>query len=218
MNESDDSSVKFNEEEEGREYWQISKDEYDSKANNEIVVCFDVLHGVEASKASFRQRQSSIIVKNGFLKRKLRFPLGLQWQQRWFVLTPHEIIYSQDEANKNQVKIALMDIESVCKDTGMVKRNAFQIHTRLAESGPYCFLAKSPEEREDWIRNILDCIELLPEKSNGLQVNTSNRRSPMAREGADSKVTTADSRVNSEADYSIECVHHKDREIEVLPV
>ena len=222
MNESDDSSVKFNEEEEDREYWQISKDEYDSKANNEIIVCFDVLHGDEASKASFRQRRSSMIVKTGFLKRKMRFPLGLQWQKRWFVLTPHEIIYSLDEANKNQVKIALIDIKSVCEDTGMAKRNAFQIHTRLTESGPYCFSAKSPEEREDWIRNILDCVELLSEKSSGLQVDTSDGRSPMTREVEDSNAgslaTTADSYVNGEADCSIECVHHKDRNIEVLPV
>jgi hypothetical protein len=153
------------------------------------------------------------------LKRKMRFPLGLQWQQRWFVLTPHEIIYSQDETNKNQLKIALMDVKSVYKDTGMVKRNTFQIHTRLTESGPYCFSAKSPEERGDWIRNILDCIELLSEKSSGLQVDTST---PMTREvdtsNAGSLATTTDSYVNGEADYSIECVHHKDRKIEVLPV
>merc|ERR1712238_217370 len=126
------------------EYWKISKDEYDSKANNEIIICFDVLHGKEASTAIIRQRQSSSIVKCGVLLYKKKVPrlafaaaLGRQhqqhqWQHRWFVLTPEQIIYSRDRDislssssnkksyNKNNevvTTIALTDIEKVCQDT-----------------------------------------------------------------------------------------------------
>lgn len=38
--------------EEDMQYWKISKDEYDGKANNEIVVSFKVVHEEEAEKAS----------------------------------------------------------------------------------------------------------------------------------------------------------------------
>mmetsp|Transcript_1573 Transcript_1573/g.1736 ORF Transcript_1573/g.1736 Transcript_1573/m.1736 type:complete len:308 (-) Transcript_1573:164-1087(-) len=188
------------------EYWKISKDEYDSKANNEIIISFDVLHGKETAIALFRQSQSSSIVKCcvSLYKKKVQrhfAALGRhhhQWQHRWFVLTPQDIIYSRDRDissssnkkhyNKNNevvTTIALTDIERVCKDTNNIlgKKNVFQIHTttmnttrfggeEMGTSRPYYLSANSVEERDEWIRTIRECIKLLaPSSSSGRKAN-----------------------------------------------
>jgi len=48
------------------QYWQISRDEVDRKANNEVIVTIDVTRGGEAVKA----RQSETALKAGFLLKK----------------------------------------------------------------------------------------------------------------------------------------------------
>ena len=58
------------------QFWQISKDEYDAKANNEIAISFDAFHDMTATKTSFRLKHAALTLKNGFVFKKARFGLG----------------------------------------------------------------------------------------------------------------------------------------------
>ena len=187
------------------ECWQITKDEYDSKANNEVVVCFELLHGTDASKACTQRRQSNVVIKTGCLFKKLRrigLGLGLQWQQRRFVLTPNDLIYSSlssldvlllrrdttentnrtqtnnNANNTNQVRIRLKDITQVVADTNtVVKKNVFQIHT-TANNGnnknenPILYLSANTPEERD--DWITTILERIDQLSSSLLVNERN--------------------------------------------
>lgn len=141
---------------EDEQYWKIEKDELDLKANNEVAVTIDRLQGGAAVRASFDYRQSLLTLKTGFLLKNRAFGLGLQWQQKWFVLTPKEIVFSEDIGSAKKSKIAVRDITSVRQGSDIMKKNVFEIHTSIGDSGPYKLSAPSLVERDDWIHKILD--------------------------------------------------------------
>ena len=141
---------------ESDQYWSIEKDELDLKANNEIAVSIDLLQGGEAMQASFDHRQSMRPLKSGYLLKNKAFGLGLHWDQRWFVLTSKELVYSEDKGSTTSVKIAIKDITNVREGTDMVKKNVFEIHTSIGGGRAYKISAASPAERDDWIKSILD--------------------------------------------------------------
>jgi hypothetical protein len=136
-------------------FWNVRKDELDIKANNEVAISIDVLRGERGRQAALDHRQSHTILKSGFLLKNKPSGLGLQWQQLWVVLTPTDIIYSEPAQLEKETKIAVQDILSVRRSTSsMVKKNVFEIHTRIQKSSPYKFSAASPKERDDWIQQI----------------------------------------------------------------
>jgi len=134
------------------QYWEISKDELDRKANNEVVISIDALNGGEAKQAA---RQSLVSLKKGLLlKNSNTFGLRLQWHPRWFELTPRELVYSQDPSSTKRSRIAIKDIHSVREGSDLVKENVFEIRTRMDGSKLYKLCAPSPVERSDWIQKI----------------------------------------------------------------
>eukprot|EP00588_Corethron_pennatum_P028918 CAMPEP_0194314176 /NCGR_PEP_ID=MMETSP0171-20130528/11006_1 /TAXON_ID=218684 /ORGANISM="Corethron pennatum, Strain L29A3" /LENGTH=736 /DNA_ID=CAMNT_0039069457 /DNA_START=151 /DNA_END=2358 /DNA_ORIENTATION=+ len=134
----------------GNKFWTISKDELDIKANNEVAITIDILRGDEGRRAVLNHAHAQLTVKTGFLLKNRTFGLGLQWLQRWVVLTPEDIVYSETIGCKKRSTIALKDISSVRLGFDMVKNNVFEIHTKGKESVPFRFCAVSPEERDDW--------------------------------------------------------------------
>jgi len=201
-----------------KQYWQISKDEYDAKANNEIAISFDALHGGEATKVSVRQQQSTLTLKSGFVFKKGRFGLGSQWQQLWCVLTPINIRFSPNEASERQEKISLQFITKVKEDSNRTTENSFEIHTSL---GLHCLSTKSPKERDLWIKSILDAVELIS--------TTTKQISPLGNRVHDSKESphvksavdrSSDIYLMSSQSYiedSVECIH-RDRKTKILSV
>lgn len=192
------------------QYWQISKDEVDRKANNEVVISIDVLRGVEATKAELSERQSQINLMAGYLQLQKKKTLGIGlWQQQWVVLTPTDIVFSPNLASKKKLKIPLRDISSVSLASDIVKKYVFEIHTSFHMSNVtnnnsqiYRFSAPTSNYRDDWIQKISDAT--------GLDVTTT--------ENLDSKLTRIDS-VSSQSTFKdgIECVQN-DFGTEVLPV
>jgi len=141
-----------------------------------------------------------------------------------------------DKNNKVVTEIALTDIERVCQDTDNIfgKKNVFQIRTatmnttRFGEAGtgksrPYYLCANSVEERDDWIRTIRDFIKLLAPSSSGRKSNRFVYELDHANTDANSNFTchggSSDAcLVTDEVDYSTECIHHDDENIEVVPL
>jgi hypothetical protein len=203
---TDDNSIATSERNE--QSWQISKDEYDAKANNEIAISFDALHG-ESTKPSFLSRQSTLTLKSGLVFKKGRFGLGLHWQRLWCELTPVEITFFQDPSSEKREKISLQYVTKLTKNSDRTTENVFEIYTSL---GLHCISTKSPKERDDWIKSISDAVELI-------------NNSPSERRAVDSKDSTP---VNSVGSWSIdspqsyiedgvECIQ-RDRETEILSV
>ena len=202
---------------ESKQYWEISKDEYDGKANSEILISFDVLRG---ARGLFRQLQSTLTLKSAFLLvKKLQFGLGIQWHQRWCILTPIEIIFSKEKASEKRDRILLKDITKVHEDTNSLMKNVFQIHTNDGDKGPHRLATKSIEERDDWIKKIQKAVERTSETKIGL--------SPLSIRAGGS---TESSPTTSGGDYSpyrhlvaspsyvedgIECVH-RDKKTEIF--
>lgn len=203
--------------ENSKQYWQISKDEYDAKANNEIAISFDAFHSVD-TKVSFRQRQSTLILKTGVLSKKGRFGLGSQWQQLRCVLTPIEIIFSQGAASEKQEKISLQYITRVNEDSTRTTGNIFEIHTSL---GLHYLSTTSSKERDDWIKSILDAAELISNTTHQIsslesRVHFSKGSPPVKGAiGRPSELYIADSQ--SYIEDSVECVY-RDRKTEILSV
>lgn len=203
--------------EKNKQYWQISKDEYDAKANNEIMISFDALHG-ESTKASCLQRQSTLTLKNGILKKKGRLGLGSQWQELWCVLTPVEIVFSKDAISEKQEKISLQFITEVRADIDQARDNVFEIHTSL---GQHCLSAKSQKERNNWIKSITDAVDLIPRSRNEIytiesQVNNSKISPPtntVVNRSSDMHLVLCQSHLED----SVECVH-KETKTEILSV
>ena len=104
-------------------------------------------------KAAEEQKQSSVSLKAGFLQKKQSFGLGLQWKQRWFELTPTEIIY-QDLETKKKSRIAVKDITSVRAVNDVVRSNVFEIHTGIEGGKPYRLAAPTPAGQKEWIQKI----------------------------------------------------------------
>lgn len=142
------------------QYWIISKDELDTKANNEIAITIDVLRGEEATKAATQYRQSQVSLKSGYLLRSRNYGLGLQWIQKYLILTPKDIICSPDSTSATQNKIALYNVRNVIPTTDMVKNYVFEIHV-IVDGGNdtsipfvYKLAADSLGDRDDWINKI----------------------------------------------------------------
>lgn len=142
-------------------YWEISKDEFDRKANNEIAISIDLLQGEEATKAAFNYHQSLLAIKSGFLLKNNAVGMGLQWQRLWFELTPTQIVYQDMESSKKRHRIAIKDVTSARRGFDMVKNNVFEIHTNIEGSRPYKLAAASQMERDDWIFKILGAAGII---------------------------------------------------------
>lgn len=136
------------------QFWQISREELDCKSNNEILVSIDVVRGEDAKKAAHDFHQSHMTLKAGFLLKNKPFGLRLQWNQRWFELTPTEIIYSQDIGTKQRSIIPIKDIIRVRPCADLVHENVFEIQVRTDVREPYKLAAESPWERDDWVQKI----------------------------------------------------------------
>lgn len=141
------------------QYWQISREELDRKANSEVVVSIDYAQGKEAEKAEFERRQSERLLKSGFLLKNQAFGLRLQWRQRFFELTPLQLDYSQDAAGKKRKTIFLTHIRNIRHTADIVQRNVFELHTS-GETEPIRLAAPSIHERDDWIQKICDATGL----------------------------------------------------------
>lgn len=139
----------------GHKFWSIAKDELDIKANNELVITMDVLMGERGRKATLEHRHSQRMLKTGFLLRNKPFGLGLQWQKRWVVLTPTDILYSEAVTSQQRSKIALSDISSVTRGSDLVRKHIFEIQTRIDGVGPHKFAAETSDEMDDWIQKII---------------------------------------------------------------
>mmetsp|Transcript_6259 Transcript_6259/g.15577 ORF Transcript_6259/g.15577 Transcript_6259/m.15577 type:complete len:797 (+) Transcript_6259:113-2503(+) len=136
------------------EYWKISRDEIDRKANCEVVISIDVLRGQDAVKAASKERQSQVCIKSGLLLKNKTFGLRLQWRQKWFVLTPTELIWSENPASEKTNQIFIKDILSVKPGSDLVKKNVIEICTRTENNETCKLAAESPAECDDWIRKI----------------------------------------------------------------
>ncbi len=198
-----------------RQFWQISKDEYESRANNEIAISFESLHG-ESTKVSFRQSQSNLTLKTGFVFKKGRLGLGVQWQRMWCVLSPIEIVMSKATSRDEQEKISLGYITKVEKGSNWKSKNVFEIHTSL---DVHYLSTKSQKERDDWVKSISDAVELITSstnKSSGSERGTNGfKESPHEKTVvnwlSDMNLLPAQSYVED----SIECVH-QDKMTEIL--
>ena len=201
--------------EKSKQFWQISKDEYDAKANNEIVISFDALHG-ESTKVSYRQSQSTLTLKNGFVFKKGRFGLGLQWQQLWCTLTPIEITLSKNASGENEEKISLQYITKVDKASSWGSDNDFEIHTKL---GLHCISTKSQKERDDWIKSISDAVELITSTTNEDSISANGKpdstQSPQAQLVVDWSSNMPHTSLQSYLEESVECIH-QDKKTEIL--
>lgn len=140
-------------------FWNITKDELDIKANNEVVIAIDVLEGSRGRKAALHHVNSQRELKNGFLLKNRMFGLGLQWYQRWVVLTPTDIVYSTTVTSEKRKKIALIDIVMVQKCSDLVQKNAFEVHVRTDGISPYKFAATTADEMKDWVEQINDATK-----------------------------------------------------------
>ena len=181
------------------QYWQISKTEIDPKINNEVAISIDVLRGEQANKAAAEHRHSQVSLKTGFLLKNKAFGLGLQWKQKWCVLTPTEIIYSDDSKSKQKSKILITDITAVRKGVDIVKTNVFEIHVNTKGVVPYKFCAVSPTERYDWIQSILSATDL-------------------ELTDMEASVPSEDSEDVRAVNDSIECIHESGSGTQVLPL
>eukprot|EP00536_Pseudo-nitzschia_multiseries_P011543 jgi/Psemu1/259922/estExt_Genewise1Plus.C_3990010 len=196
--------------EEYQQYWEVFKDEYDGKANNEVLISFDVLSG---AKASVRQRQSNLVLKNGYLLKKRQFGLGLHWQQRWCVLTPIEIVFSTDKSSEKQDRILVRHITKVRKDPDVLRRNTFQVYTNLVKSDPCCLATGSVEERDEWIKRIREAIQLVSASASTIgpsplasRASGSTLFSP-SLSGGEASTKTYPDQYSSDIEDGIECVH-----------
>lgn len=136
------------------QYWTISRDILDHKANNEVEITIDQLLGDDAIKAAERSRQSTTILKAGYLHKNRSFGLRMVWQPKWFVLTPTELVFAADKTTNRKSKIALANIVVVRKGFDVVKKNVFEIQTKSAGRAPYYLSAATSHERDDWIHKI----------------------------------------------------------------
>ena len=89
------------------------------------------------------------------------FYVGLSHARCWSYvvvidLTPTELAYSEKSPGKGKKKIALRDILSVRPSTDMVKKNVFEVQTRVPGSDLHRFAANTDEEMTEWIRAIDD--------------------------------------------------------------
>ncbi|KAL3919679.1 MAG: hypothetical protein SGILL_003638, partial [Bacillariaceae sp.] len=155
MNDGDDGTDE-DMKESNDQFWRIEKQELDIKANNEVLVTIDVLNGEAGRKAALSHRHSHRTIKNGFLLKNKAFGLKLQWHQSWIDLTPTELGYSETSSGKGKKKIALKDVVAVRPSTDMVKKNVFEVQTRVPGSDVHRFAANSDKEMMDWIRAIED--------------------------------------------------------------
>lgn len=196
-----------------KQYWQISKDEYDAKANNEIAITFDALH-TESTKMSYRQSQSSLTLKSGVVFKKGRLGLGLQWQQLWCVLTPIEIILSKRVSNEKQEKISLLFITKVAEASKFNSENVLEIHTTL---GQHYLSTRSQKERNDWIKSISDAVELISSTANENSEDgkVESKESPLAKTVVTWAPDMYHSPLQSYIEESVECVH-QDKNTEIL--
>ncbi len=198
-----------------KQFWQISKDEYDAKANNEIAISFDALHG-EPTKLSYRRSQSTLTLKTGVVYKKGRFGLGLQWQQLVCVLTPIEIILSKAASIDKEEKISLRYITKVIKSSSWNSENVFEIHTSL---DVHYLSTKSQKECDNWVKSISDAVELITSSTN--EHSDSESGTQDSKESPPSKTIVGwatDMNLPSTQSFiedSIECVH-QDTKTEVL--
>jgi hypothetical protein len=161
----------------GPKFWSITKDELDIKANYEVVITTDVLEGARGRKAALNHVHSQTALKNGFLLKNRMFGLGLQWHQRWVILTPTDIVFSETIASENRSKIALIDIVGVQKCTDLVQANAFEIQTRIHGVGPLKFAAATSDEMKDWVQKITQATERRKASYKGITTNISGEDS-----------------------------------------
>mmetsp|Transcript_17645 Transcript_17645/g.40639 ORF Transcript_17645/g.40639 Transcript_17645/m.40639 type:complete len:524 (-) Transcript_17645:252-1823(-) len=201
--------------EEYKQYWKISKNEYDGKANNEIVISVDVFRGGDATRASFRQRP----LKSGSVFKKRHNKLGSHWGKRLCVITPVEITFSQDETSYKQEKIPLRYVTKVQEDSDFFSKNVFKIDTTPAGNGPHWISTESSEERDDWMKYILEAVGL---SSNAMSESSSHSSSLLNKHSSVASFVGrfSDASLFPSQSYiedGVECVH-QNRATEVVTV
>ncbi|KAL3904920.1 MAG: hypothetical protein SGILL_009885, partial [Bacillariaceae sp.] len=138
------------------QFWRIEKQELDIKANNEVLVTIDALNGEAGRRASLSHTLSHRTIKSGFLLKNKSFGLKLQWHQTWIALTPTELSYSETPAGRNKKRIVLKDIIAVRPSSDVVKKNVFEVQSRVPGSEVHKFAANSSADMESWLRAITD--------------------------------------------------------------
>ncbi|CAB9525375.1 expressed unknown protein [Seminavis robusta] len=172
---ADDTHGSSSEDDAAEQYWQIRRDELDRKANNEVLVTIDGWRGGDARKAAHDHRRSSVSLKSGFLLKNRPFGLRLHWQQRWFELTPLEILYSQDMNSKQSSSIKIKDITSVQPGFDLVHKNVFEIHVNNREA--YKLSAGTLQERDHWMQQILEVAGLHDDDMADIEANVTSEDS-----------------------------------------
>ena len=136
--------------------WQISKEELDHKANNEIVIVIDRLRGKEAAKAALCRHRSEVTFKSGYLL-KSRQGFRMHWEMRWFVLKSEALLYSKDKPDREHKSIRLADIKSVQADS--FDGASFEVAT--GDGVVHHLNAASPEECRDWVHMISKAANII---------------------------------------------------------
>lgn len=140
------------------QHWQITRQELDRKANNEILVSIrvqkrqDDIDDDAAIYSSGRYTKSPL--KCGFLQKNRPTGFRLQWQQRWFVLTWTRLTYAHDRQGKKETVIPISDIVGVRR--GLVDVMQKHVLEVVVQGGrePYRLAATSAEDRDEWMDKI----------------------------------------------------------------
>lgn len=211
---SGDDSVSLNMVDE--RYWQISKEELDRKANNELLVTIDCLQGEQAAVESTVKQNAQLILKKGVLSKRIASGLGLRWEPRVFELTPRDLNYRHVNGPAvHQTKISLDRIQKVSKGSDLVKKNIIDVQIADEKEGTHLLRlsASSEEDCEDWIQNIMVAASVNHNEGRSTIPNVEHpspyTRSPSARRAA------GDVR---DINQSIECVRNEEGEEVLLEV
>jgi len=137
--------------------WQVSKEELDHKANNEIVIVFRCLHGEEAAEAALCRIRSGVTFKSGYLLKKGKPPFRAQWEKRWFSLNFEALLYSKDNTGQEPKKIVLANVKHVRPDASDAA--AFEIGTHSGIL--HRLYAGSSGECREWVHILLKAANII---------------------------------------------------------
>ena len=186
------------------EYWAISKDELDRKANNEVVVTIDVRKGTKEDVDRVRNeyQESQRTIKAGILYKNRPSGLRLYWQERYFILTSTELTYRKST-------IPLKNITKVQVGTGdLVHPHVFEIHVNHTIEGrggtgrkePYKLAASTAADRDDWMNQILKLCPQLDGPTGVVDDGTSHP--PMTTTMTSSRISAATTPISLANDIS----------------
>jgi hypothetical protein len=185
-------------------FWTIEKKELDIKANNEIQVVINAVHGKKGRRAILSHRESQRSLKSGFLYKNKSFGLRLQWHQQWVNLSPQDLSYAAAPSSLDAKKINITDILSVVPSTDVVRKNVFEVRTKVRDGEVHKFSAATAEEREEWIQLI-----------NEARMTGSQHTRNLARENS---ATNSETTRQSVFEDGFECVQKDTGSYSVLPV